>query len=141
MVLAPPAKNTTENGRLSREEKKNVQENRFALSSFLHRSCIWKGLFLFFTHWVPIRSIRRHSCAHASVFFFNMDLTVTLSTSNKEKRLSVRKNRNAKQSFPERALKSFHNQKHTYLISPLVLVWRLSSVLVRIFTQPDLLMG
>lgn len=44
---------TPQKGGLDGEKKKNVQKSRFALSSFLQKSCIRKGLFLF-AHWVAI---------------------------------------------------------------------------------------
>lgn len=104
------------------EQKKYVHKNRFILSYFLHKSCIWNILFLLFFHWVAIKSIRWDTCAHASVFYEPHGDSGNIK---QRKDVSVLKNRNAKQSFTESGYKSSHNQNHTHSISPLLLWWRL----------------
>lgn len=112
--------NTTQKGRLYAEKKKNAQKNRFALTYLNPAS--GRAYFCCLLTWWQLRPYAE-IVVHTHQFFFgffyeSLDVSFNVKQRN---HLSVLKNRNAKQSFPERALKSFHNQKHTYLISPLLL--------------------
>lgn len=115
--------NTTQKGRLYGEKKKNAQKNRFALT-YLNLASGRAYFCYLLTGWQLRPYAEIVVPTHQFCFFFYESHVVSFNVKQRN-HLSVLKNRNAKQSFPERALKSFHNQKHTYLISPLLLGWRL----------------